>query len=187
MLICLPGISSRVKRAATSATRPAPLVMTTNWMITRIRKMTQPTRRSPPTTKWPKASITLPADACSRTRRVDEMLSARRKSVVSSSREGRTEKSSGRRTYIASSRIVSDTVRFSDSSISSSAGGRGISIIPMRPITPTAVRMSPYPVRVPVMPLQAARFVPPRASVGQRRPLAAHSAEIYSFVSCALK
>ena len=30
MAICLPGIASRVNRAATSATRPAPAVMTTN-------------------------------------------------------------------------------------------------------------------------------------------------------------
>ena len=41
MAICLPGMASRVKRAPTSATRPAPLVMTTNWMTTRIRKIDQ--------------------------------------------------------------------------------------------------------------------------------------------------
>ena len=61
MAICLPGMASRVNRAATSATRPAPLVMTTNWMTTRITKITSPTTSEPPTTKWPKASITLPA------------------------------------------------------------------------------------------------------------------------------
>ena len=38
MLICLPGMASRVKRAATSAMRPAPLVMTTKLITTRIRK-----------------------------------------------------------------------------------------------------------------------------------------------------
>ena len=43
MAICLPGMASKVKRAATSAMRPAPLVMTTNLMTTRIRKMTMPT------------------------------------------------------------------------------------------------------------------------------------------------
>ena len=37
--ICLPGMASRVKRAPTSATRPAPLVITTNWMTIRIRKI----------------------------------------------------------------------------------------------------------------------------------------------------
>src|SRR3712207_8218140 len=46
---------SRVKRAPTSATRPAPLVMTTNWMIVRITKITRPTISEPPITKWPKA------------------------------------------------------------------------------------------------------------------------------------
>ncbi len=46
MAICLPGMASRVKRAATSATRSAPLVMTTNWMTTRIRKTTRPTTSS---------------------------------------------------------------------------------------------------------------------------------------------
>ena len=40
MAICLPGIASRVKRAATSVTRSAPLVMTMNWMTTRMRKTT---------------------------------------------------------------------------------------------------------------------------------------------------
>ena len=34
--ICLPGIASRVKRAPTSAIRPAPLVITTKSMTTRI-------------------------------------------------------------------------------------------------------------------------------------------------------
>ena len=61
MAICLPGIASRVKRAPTSATRPAPLVMTTNWMTSRIAKTIRPTISEPPTTKWPKVSMTLPA------------------------------------------------------------------------------------------------------------------------------
>ena len=61
MAICLPGMASRVKRAPTSATRPAPLVMTTNWMTSRITKTTRPTTSEPPTTKWPKVSMTLPA------------------------------------------------------------------------------------------------------------------------------
>ena len=36
MAICLPGMASRVKRAATSAMRPEPLVMTMKLMITRM-------------------------------------------------------------------------------------------------------------------------------------------------------
>jgi len=54
MAICLPGMASRVKRAATSAMRPDPLVITTKLMMTRIRKMMIPTTKFPPTTKSPK-------------------------------------------------------------------------------------------------------------------------------------
>jgi hypothetical protein len=36
--ICLPGMASRVKRAATSAMRPEPLVMTMKFTITRMTK-----------------------------------------------------------------------------------------------------------------------------------------------------
>ncbi len=53
-------MASKVKRAATSAMRPAPLVMTTNWMIERMRKAMMPTAKFPPTTKLPKASMTWP-------------------------------------------------------------------------------------------------------------------------------
>ena len=51
MAICLPGIPSRVNRAATSATRPAPLVITTNWITTMMRNTTRPTTTEPPITK----------------------------------------------------------------------------------------------------------------------------------------
>ena len=95
--ICLPGIASRVKRAATSATRPAPFVITTNWITTRIRKTTMPTTRLPPTTNVPKAWMTLPASPCSRIRRVTLTLIASRKSVVSSSSDGNAAKSSASR------------------------------------------------------------------------------------------
>src|SRR3954465_13949534 len=91
MAICLPGIASRVKRAATSATRPAPLVMTTNWMTTRITKITSPTTSDPPTTKWPKDSITLPAKPSSSTSRGALTLSASRNMGAISSRDGTTE------------------------------------------------------------------------------------------------
>ena len=43
MLICLPGMASKVKRAATSPMRPAPRVMTAKLMMTRMMKMTMPT------------------------------------------------------------------------------------------------------------------------------------------------
>jgi hypothetical protein len=43
MAICLPGIESKVKRAATSEIRSAPLVMTMKLTTTRMRKTTAPT------------------------------------------------------------------------------------------------------------------------------------------------
>jgi hypothetical protein len=86
-------MASSVKRAPTSATRPAPLVTTTNWMTMRIRKMTRPTTMLPPMTNLPNASTTWPASPSSRIRRVTEMLMARRKSVVISSSDGKTENS----------------------------------------------------------------------------------------------
>ena len=42
MAICLPGMESRVKRAATSAIRPEPLVITTKFTITRIANTMMP-------------------------------------------------------------------------------------------------------------------------------------------------
>jgi len=44
-------MASNVNRAATSATRPAPLVITMNWITMRMRKITKPTTTEPPTTK----------------------------------------------------------------------------------------------------------------------------------------
>ena len=43
MDICLPGMASKVKRAFTSETRPAPLVTTMKLMIIKIAKMMKPT------------------------------------------------------------------------------------------------------------------------------------------------
>ena len=42
MAICLPGMASRVKRAATSATRVAPLVITMNCTAMMMMKMIRP-------------------------------------------------------------------------------------------------------------------------------------------------
>ena len=87
-------MASRVKRAATSATRPAPFVITTNWITTMIRNTTRPTTTLPPTTNEPNAWITEPASPCSRISRVTEMLMASRNSVVNSSSDGKTLSSS---------------------------------------------------------------------------------------------
>ena len=94
--ICLPGIASSVKRAPTSATRPAPFVTTTNWITIRIRKITSPTTTFPPITNSPNACTTWPASPVVRIRRVTETLIARRNIVVSSSSDGNEAKSSAR-------------------------------------------------------------------------------------------
>ncbi len=98
--ICLPGIESRVKRAPTSAIRPAPLVITMKLIVTRIKNSARPTAKLPPTRNSPKASITLPAASgpvwpSIRITRVDATFSDSRSSVVNSSTEGNAEKSSG--------------------------------------------------------------------------------------------
>ena len=148
MAICLPGIASRVKRAATSATRPAPAVMTTNCTMTRIRKITRPTTRLPPTTTCPNASMTLPASPSVRIRRVEEMFSDSRISVVTSSSAGKTLKSSARRAVSAVSRMTSETVRLTASSRSSSGLGSGSTIMTTTPtIMAGTPRVAPRPPR----------------------------------------
>ena len=59
--ICLPGMASRLNRAATSAIRPEPLVMTMKLTTTRMAKTTTPMTKLPPITRLPKASMTWPA------------------------------------------------------------------------------------------------------------------------------
>ncbi len=56
--ICLPGMASSEKRAATSAMRPAPLVITMKLITTRMANSTTPMTKSPPTTKAAKPLIT---------------------------------------------------------------------------------------------------------------------------------
>ncbi len=94
--ICLPGMASRLKRAATSAMRPEPLVMTMKLTITRIAKTTMPMTKLPRMTKLPKASMTWPAASVpvwpsARIRRVVARLSASRSMVGDQQhrREGR--------------------------------------------------------------------------------------------------
>ena len=129
MAICLPGMASRVNRAATSATRPAPLVITMNWITIRIRKMTRPTTIEPPTTKWPKLSMTLPANPWSRTSRVALTFRASRNMVAISRRLGKTLKSSGFCTYMLIRRMVTPPVMFTARSMSRTTVGSGTTII----------------------------------------------------------
>ncbi len=98
--ICLPGMASRWKRAATSAMRPEPLVMTTKFTITRIANTIIPMTKLPPITKLPKASMTWPAAAVpscpfDRISRVEARLSDSRSMVEISRMVGNEENSSG--------------------------------------------------------------------------------------------
>src|ERR1700735_693456 len=98
--ICLPGIASKWKRAATSAMRPEPLVMTTKFTITRIVNTMMPMTKWPPMTKLPNASMTWPAAAVpswpwARMSRVEARLSASRSMVEINSTVGNAADSSG--------------------------------------------------------------------------------------------
>jgi hypothetical protein len=101
MLICLPGIASSAKRAATSATRSEPLAITMNCTIAMIRNTTPPTTTLLPTISLPKVSMMWPALACSRISLVEAMFSASRNSVVNSSSEGKVDIASAEGTYMA--------------------------------------------------------------------------------------
>ena len=79
MAICFPGIASSVNRAATSATRSAPLVITIKLIMTRMKNTTRPTKTFPPTTKEPNVSTTPPASPSDRIARVVETFKARSK------------------------------------------------------------------------------------------------------------
>ena len=77
-----------------------PLVMTTKFTISSIEKMMAPTTTSPPIRKPPNAATTRPAAygpslPCDRMSRAVATFSDSRRIVVSSSRVGRLEKSSG--------------------------------------------------------------------------------------------
>ena len=100
MAICLPGIASRVKRAATSAIRPEPLVITTKLMMTRMAKTIIPITKLPEIRKLPNASITAPAACvpscpCPRIRRVVAMFNASRNEVATRRIIGNELNSSG--------------------------------------------------------------------------------------------
>ena len=118
MDICLPGRPSRVKRAATSAMRVAPFVMTiacTAMMTMKMMKpMTRPSAPPEPTTKEAKALIilTLNFEPWERMSLIVEILRARPKTVVTRSMVGKIEnsvaffvKSTMRRMRIATVRL----------------------------------------------------------------------------------
>ena len=128
--ICLPGMASRLKRAATSAMRPEPLVMTTKFTITRIVNTMMPITKLPLITKLPNASMTWPAAAvpscpCDRIRRVEARLSASRSIVEISRMVGNEENSSGVWMNSAVIRISTDRMIETARNMSSTSDGSG--------------------------------------------------------------
>ncbi len=155
--ICLPGMASRWKRAATSAMRPEPLVMTTKFTITRIVKTMMPMTKLPPITKLPKAWITWPAasvPSCprARMRRVEARLSANRSMVAIRSTVGKAENSSGAWMNRAVIRISTDRMIDMASAISSSGAGNGRMRTTRIASTPTASPISPRRSMAPISP-----------------------------------
>ena len=148
MDICLPGMASRLKRAATSAMRPEPLVMTTKLTITRIVKTMMPMTKLPAITKLPNAWMTWPAASgpswpWARMSRVDARLSERRSMVEISRTVGNAENSSGPLMNSAVIRIRTDRMIEQASEKSSSKGGSGRMRTTRIVITPLASTMSP--------------------------------------------
>ena len=142
MAICLPGKASRVKRADTSETRPAPLVITTMLMIIKIMNTNRPTAKLPPIRNSPKLSMTWPAAAppscpCTSTTRVEATLSARRSKVANSRTEGKAEKSSGLPAFIAAISTATDSAMLKTKNTSSINAGIGTIISTMIVKIPT--------------------------------------------------
>ncbi len=129
-------MASSTKRAATSLMRPEPLVITTNWMMIRIRNTTRPTARLSPPTYSPKAWITLPALPWVRIRRVLATLSPRRKSVVKSRIVGKVESSRAERAFMTTRSSTSEIVMLEASSTSSTKGLIGVISVTISPSTP---------------------------------------------------
>ena len=176
--ICLPGMASRWKRAATSAMRPEPLVMTTKFTITRIVNTMMPITKLPLITKLPNASITWPAAAvpswpCERMRRVEARLSASRSMVAISSTVGKEENSSGvwmnKAVIMISTEMMIEMAR----NRSRTTGGSGRMRTTRIVITPMASARSPRRNRIPTSP-----------SVGNLKALAvAGAAAVVSVIS----
>ncbi|AJD49327.1 hypothetical protein S7S_14575 [Isoalcanivorax pacificus W11-5] len=128
--ICLPGMASSMKRAPTSAMRPAPLVITMKLITTRIRNTARPTAKLPPTRKCPNASITLPAASppwwpSISTTRVEATFSDRRSRVVNSNTVGNDANSSVSRVNIATSSTITASAMLKVKNRSSASGGNG--------------------------------------------------------------
>ena len=128
--------------------RLAPLVMTLKFTTSKMRKTTAPTTRLPPTAKRPKVSIRWPAapgpsEPLSRMSRVVATLRPRRKSVVISSSEGKTEKSIGLIKDSATSSTSTASETLNAKSTSSAAAGSGSTMMASTPSTAMGSSRSP--------------------------------------------
>ena len=159
MAICLPGIASKLKRAATSAIRPEPLVITIKLTITKMENIIRPIRTLPPMRKLPKASITAPAASepvcpSDNISRVDARLSDNRSIVATKRMVGKELKCSGFSMKIAVISTKTEKVMDMVSIRSSNQPGIGMISIKRIVIMPRAIIRS---VRMPlsVSPLNA--------------------------------
>jgi len=136
-------MASSVNLAATSATLSAPLVITTNCIITIIAKIINPTKGFPLTTKFPKDSITLPAYPLSKISLLDDTFSESLSRVAINKREGKIEKSRGFSVFIDIKRITREKVILKTNNKSNKAAGKGITIIIIITIAIMAIVISP--------------------------------------------
>ena len=123
--------------------RPAPLVITTKLITTKMMKMVIPMTVSPPMRNSPKAVMTAPAGwppswPCPRISRVEAMLSPSRNMVAISRIVGNAASSNGFSMNSAVIRIITDRVIEKARPISSSQPGSGRISMAMIVMTPPA-------------------------------------------------
>jgi hypothetical protein len=173
--ICLPGMASKWKRAATSAIRPEPLVMTTKFTITRMVNTMMPMTKLPLITKLPNAWMTWPAAEvpswpCANISRVEARLSANRSMVEINNTVGKAENSSGVWMNKLVIRIRTEKVMETASAKSRRSGGSGRMRMTRIVIMPTA---SPISLRRSMVPRSTSRDIavsPPSAEVASLMP-----------------
>ena len=141
--ICLPGIASSENRAATSAIRVEPFVITTKLMITRMAKITTPITKFPATMNLENPWITSPA-ACIpawpslRISRVEATFSDSRSMVVTSSSVGKELNCKGDGIQSATMKISTESESDSASPKSNRIGGSGRNSTASTSAMPTA-------------------------------------------------
>src|SRR5579859_947449 len=175
--ICLPGMASKVKRAATSAIRVEPLVITTKFTMIRMANTITPMMKLPLITKLANASMTRPAPPvpswpCARIRRAEARLKARRISVESSNTVGKELKSTGFSMKMAVIRIITEKVSDTASEMSSSQVGIGRISVISRTMTPSAKARSPRRIAWVTLFMSAPTLIPGAAAPTVSAPAA---------------